>query len=63
MKELFKEYLMMIFYFVVGLLIISVFMSFVYSLDNSTDLGNIIINYEVTSAFESYHVLPGGNIE
>lgn len=63
MKELFKEYLMMIFYFVTGLLIISVFMSFVYSLDNSTDLGNIIINYEVTSAFESYHVTPGGNIE
>lgn len=61
MKELFKEYLMMIFYFVTGILMLGVFMNFVYSLDNSTNLGNIIVNYDVFSAYDIYHVTTGGS--
>lgn len=61
MKELFKEYLMMILYFVTGILMLGVFMNFVYSLDNSVNLGNIIVNYDVSSAYDIYHVTTGGS--
>lgn len=63
MKEPFKEYLMMIFYFVTGILMLSVFMGFVYSLNNRASLGSVIENYEVVSAYESYHIIVGGNRE
>lgn len=63
MKELFKEYLLMIFYFVAGLLMLSVFMGFVYRLNESTRLSSVIENYEVSSAYKSYHITAGGKSE
>lgn len=60
MKELFKEYMLMIFYFLMAIVILGTFMSFISNLDNSADLGNIIENYEVSTAYKSYHLTEKG---
>ena len=53
MKELFKEYLLMIIYFVTGVLALSVFIGFLASLNNNVKLGNVIENYELNSSYAS----------
>ena len=60
MKELFKEYLLMIIYFVTGVLALSVFIGFLASLNNNVKLGNVIENYEVYSSYASYSFVVGG---
>ena len=60
MKELFKEYLLMIIYFVTGVLAFSVFIGFLTSLNNNVKLGNVIENYEVYSSYASYSFVGGG---
>lgn len=60
MKELFKEYLLMIIYFVTGVLALSVFIGFLTSLNNNVKLGNVIENYEVNSSYASYSFVGGG---
>lgn len=60
MKELFKEYLLMIIYFVTGVLALSVFIGFLTSLNNNVKLGNVIENYEVYSSYASYSFVGGG---
>ena len=60
MKELFKEYLLMIIYFVTGVLALSVFIGFLTSLNNNVELGNVIENYEVYSSYASYSFVGGG---
>ena len=60
MKELFKEYLLMIIYFVTGVLALSVFIVFLASLNNNVKLGNVIENYEVYSSYASYSFVGGG---
>ena len=60
MKELFKEYLLMIIYFVTGVLALSVFIGFLTSLNNNVKLGNVIENYEVYSSSASYSFVGGG---
>lgn len=60
MKELFKEYLLMIIYFVTGVLALSVFIGFLVSLNNNVKLGNVIENYEVYSSYASYSFVGGG---
>ena len=60
MKELFKEYLLMIIYFVTGVLALSVFICFLASLNNNVKLGNVIENYEVYSSYASYSFVGGG---
>ena len=60
MKELFKEYLLMIIYFVTGVLALSVFIGFLASLKNNVKLGNVIENYEVYSSYASYSFVGGG---
>ena len=60
MKELFKEYLLMIIYFVTGVLALSVFIGFLASLNNNVKLGNVIENYEVYSSYTSYSPVGGG---
>ena len=60
MKELFKEYLLMIIYFVTGVLALSVFIGFLTSLNNNVKLGNVIENYEVYSYYASYSFVGGG---
>ena len=60
MKELFKEYLLMIIYFMTGVLALSVFIGFLTSLNNNVKLGNVIENYEVYSSYASYSFVGGG---
>ena len=60
MKELFKEYLLMIIYFVTGVLALSVFIGFLTSLNNNVKLGNVIENYEAYSSYASYSFVGGG---
>ena len=60
MKELFKEYLLMIIYFVTGVLALIVFIGFLASLNNNVKLGNVIENYEVYSSYASYSFVGGG---
>ena len=60
MKELFKEYLLMIIYFVTGVLALSVFIGFLTSLNYNVKLGNVIENYEVYSSYASYSFVGGG---
>ena len=60
MKELFKEYLLMIIYFVTGVLALSVFIGFLARLNNNVKLGNVIENYEVYSSYASYSFVGGG---
>ena len=60
MKELFKEYLLMIIYFVTGVLALSVCIGFLASLNNNVKLGNVIENYEVYSSYASYSFVGGG---
>ena len=60
MKELFKEYLLMIIYFVTGVLALSVFIGFLTSLNNNVKLGNVIENYEVYSSYASYSFVGRG---
>ena len=60
MKELFKEYLLMIIYFVTGVLALSVFIGFLTSLNNNVKLGNVIENYEFYSSYASYSFVGGG---
>ena len=60
MKELFKEYLLMIIYFVTGVLALSVFIGFLTSLNNNVKLGNVIENYEVYSSYASYSFVGVG---
>ena len=60
MKELFKEYLLMIIYFVTGVLALSLFIGFLASLNNNVKLGNVIENYEVYSSYASYSFVGGG---
>ena len=60
MKELFKEYLLIIIYFVTGVLALSVFFVFLASLNNNVKMGNVIENFEVNSSYASYSFVGGG---